>query len=90
MGKDAPRLTRRELVTTSLGMMGTAALSGTIRGAARVPDFPGRLKQAVCRWPYASTGRGRGAHRVTGGRRMGGRADRILRPTARRPVTAAR
>jgi hydroxypyruvate isomerase len=53
MGKNAPRLTRRELVTTSLGMMGTAALPGTVRGAARVPDLPGRLKQAVCRWPFA-------------------------------------
>jgi hydroxypyruvate isomerase len=53
MTNDGSRLTRRELMMRSLGILGTAALPGTDRGAVRVPDFPGRLKQAVCRWPYA-------------------------------------
>ena len=38
---------RREMMTTSLGILGTAALPGTVRGAAEVPDLPGRLKQAA-------------------------------------------
>jgi hydroxypyruvate isomerase len=45
---------RRELLSRSLAALGAAALPGAAEGTIPPPGAPGRLKQAVCRWPYAS------------------------------------
>ena len=50
-------LTRRELLTASVGMLGVTALHAGSEHTAPLPPRPAappRLKQSVSRWPYAS------------------------------------
>jgi hydroxypyruvate isomerase len=48
-------LTRRELLAATAGAVGLAALDGQHRPAAgQPPPGAGRLRQSVCRWPFAA------------------------------------